>query len=246
MIRKSWIFTRTHSLSLDLITDCVVYDNTIAAGNGQWTALPSLPDGRAGGGMIYDTASNSLVFAGGAERPDPSHPHAVDYQHTWKLNLGNIGAGWQTMTDIPYLANHMSYVTVRDSTKRERHIFVGGQVGEEEKTGNVSDNYEYDVATDTWIKLADIPIPRGHSSSSTRAMGCGFWMAAGTTNDTGTTKDVSFYDIELNTWTHIGETRNPIKTPVCDFSPYSNQMYCETGWSRSFYSTVRGFELVPY
>jgi len=107
--------------------------------------------------MIYDTNSNSLVYAGGAERPNPNSPDAVDYRHTWKLDLGNMGAGWIGKTDIPFDSNHMSFVTSMDETLTERHFFVGGQVGENEYTGNIKDNYEYDVGSDTWIKLRNMP-----------------------------------------------------------------------------------------
>jgi len=196
--------------------------------------------------MIYDTASNSLVFAGGAMRPWPGNPHAEDYTHTWKLNLGNIEAGWETVSNIPFLANHMSYVTVLDAFSNERHIFVAGQVGENEFTGNIVANYEYVVETDTWIKLKDMPFTRGHASESTRAMGCGFYIAAGSTNEYGKTKDISFYDIERDTWTKIGETRNALNTPVCDVSPATGKMYCETGWAQGSFSTVRAITLVPY
>jgi len=49
----------------------------------------------------------------------------------------------------------MSLVTVTVSSgKHQRHIFVGGQVGEKERRGNVKDNYyEYDAENETFESM---------------------------------------------------------------------------------------------
>lgn len=40
----------------------------IAPGSGnQWSAFADLPEGRGGGGLVYDSNSNSLIFSAGAE-----------------------------------------------------------------------------------------------------------------------------------------------------------------------------------
>ena len=220
------------------IKTCLTYDHSKAPGSGQWSYLPDLPDGRAGGGMIYDTNTNSLVYSAGAERPDPNSADAVDYRHTWKLDLGNTGAGWITMTDIPFLSNHMSYVTAKDEFGNERHIFVGGQVGENEFTGNIKDNYEYDVATDTWIRLMDMPYTTGHAASSTRAIGCGYIIAGGSTNEFGQTKNIYYYSIPTDSWTKIGELPKALNTPVCDIAP-NGYFYCESGYANGYFSYRR-------
>jgi len=51
--------------------------------------------------------------------------------------------------------SHMSLVTVTVSSgKHQRHIFVGGQVGEKERRGNVKDNYyEYDAENETFESM---------------------------------------------------------------------------------------------
>jgi len=163
-------------------------------------------------------------LAGGAERPNPWSPHAEDYQHTWKLSLDNIEAGWQEKTDIPFLSNHMSYVSILDAMGQQHHFFVGGQVGQNEKSGNIDDIWEYIVATDDWVKHANLPFTRGHASSSTRPLGCGFFQIAGSTNGyydldewgsngPGKTSDISFSDFILDRWTKIGDMTNPIKHP---------------------------------
>jgi len=161
------------------IKTCLVYDHSKLPGSGQWSFLPDLPVGRAGAGMVYDSSTNSLVFSAGAERVGWV---TTDFQNTWMLNLGNPGAGWVPKAAIPFHSNHMSYVTVKDASGKERHVFLGGQKAEDEHNGNINSNYEYDVANNAWIKLTDMTLARGHAASSTRAIGCGLIIAGGAIN----------------------------------------------------------------
>jgi len=187
--------------------------------------------------MVYDSNKKELTFASGAIRPQPGKADADDQNDTWVYSLSNPGAGWQKKADIPYHANHMSFVTARDETGKERHFFVGGQVDENEWSGNVKDNYEWDAQEEKWIKRADMPFTRGHSSESTRAIACGYIIAAGSTNEFGKTKDISYYDIPSNTWTTIGEMPAAINTPVCDIA--GGYLHCESGYSKGFFSYKR-------
>jgi len=63
-------------------------------------------------------------------------------------------------------------------------------VGENEFTGNVDDNYEWNMQGKKWIKKKDMPFTRGHASSSTNPVNCGFMISAGSTNEFGKTKYV--------------------------------------------------------
>jgi hypothetical protein len=214
---------------------CFVYDHSIAPGNGeQWKAMPSLPEGRAGGGMEKSKARNAIYYAGGAVRP--TRWTTVDHPHTWMLPLDG-SSGWRATVDIPFLANHMSYVTAVDHRGAERHFFVGGQTGENERTGNVDHNYEWDANKEIWLQRQKLPFPRGHASSSTRAISCGFIMIAGTANVVGPIRDITYYDIPSDKWTKIGELSNSIKTPVCDIDFVNGYLYCETGWVTGRFST---------
>ena len=180
--------------------------------------------------MVYDTASNALILAGGATRT----PGTTDHRDTWKYSFGNPSAGWVKQADLPLLSNHLSYVTVTDDTGKERHYWMGGQSLGNEAIGNHAEVYEYDVQNNVWIQRASMPIPRGHASGSTRAIGCGFIIAGGTSNGTGKTTDVSHYDIPSDTWTKIGDLPNAINTPVCDIK--AGTLWCETGNAYSDFS----------
>jgi hypothetical protein len=183
--------------------------------------------------MIYDSALNALFFSGGGQRREVGNPHPVDINNTWKFQLKNPSLGWVASTPIPYVANHLSYVTHTDGRGVERHFFLGGQVGEYECCTNFALNYEFIARTETWIRRASMPIPRGHATSSTRAIGCGFITAGGAINSANTTKvrtdDISYYDVPTDTWTvGIGTLPRATVTPIVDI--HSNgYMYFVTG-----------------
>jgi hypothetical protein len=197
-----------------------------------------LPDGRGGGGLDYSKALNALVYSGGALR----NPGFVDQPHTWVYVLGS-SAGWVRKADIPFLANHMSFVSAVDNLGGERLFYLGGQKEWMEGNGNVAFNYEYDAVNDRWTRRADMPFPRGHASSSTRAVSCGYIVVAGTTNGTGKTSDISYYDIPTNKWTKIGDLDAKINTPVCDIDFVNGYLYCETGWVSGSYSSRIRFQV---
>jgi hypothetical protein len=206
---------------------CFVYDHIAPAGQ-QWAEsadFPDLPrtaenvphtnDGTGGGGMIYDTESNHLVYAGGAVRDDANGYGTHDVMDAWKIDLGNLAAGWKNVTNIPHTANHISFVTAKDDMGVEHHFFLGGQDNGDEGNGNHKEVYEYIVPTDTWFRHPDMPYTRGHSGASTDAYGCGFIISGGTTNEFGRTTDILYYHIPSQTWTSIGNLPSEENTPVC-------------------------------
>jgi hypothetical protein len=208
---------------------CFIYDHAAPEGQ-QWSESANFPDlprtaqdvphrfsGTGAAGMIYDSATNTAVYAGGAVRDDPIGHGTYDVADAWKIDLGNMAAGWQRVSDIPLKSNHMSSVTAKDHTGTERHFFLGGQHNGDEGSGNYKEVYEYIVATDTWVRHTDMLLTRGHASSSTRAFGCGFIIAGGTTNEVGRTSEIHYYDIPSLTWTKIGDLPNSENAPICDF-----------------------------
>ena len=193
---------------------CYIYDHSKVPGTGQWSNFATLPNnGSGGGGMIYDAASNALFYSGGAQRPKLGSTLTFDQNETWKFNFDNPTIGWIESTPIPYLANHQSHVTVYYQD-RARHFFVGGQMGENEKQGNVADIFEFVASNETWIRRTSMPYGRGHTTVSTRAYGCGFLMAGGSINSPienkmNRTSDIIFYSIPSDSWTSIGDL--PVK-----------------------------------
>jgi Kelch motif len=205
------------------VPNCFVYDHSAPPGmQQQWSHFTPLPEGGSGGGgMIYDSVRNALFYAGGGQRVVAGSPHPVDIHNTWKFELNDPKSGWVASAPFPYLANHLSYVTHADRFGTERHFFLGGQVGEYECCSNFGLNFEFIASTETWVRRSSMPLPRGHASSSTRAIGCGFIIAGGSVNSENSfknrTDDISYYDIPTNTWTTgIGSLPERIATPIVD------------------------------
>ena len=220
---------------------CFQYDHSIAPGMGQWTNFSSLPDGgRAGGGMIYDSTIDALVYSAGSHRPTRHVALAIDYQNTWAYSLQHPEAGWVPKADIPFKGNHMNFVTAKDEAGKERHYFFGGQQGDNEETGNTDEVYEYNAVDDVWTLRQSMPFPLGHAAATARAIGCGFIVAGGRLND-GLSKAILYYDIPTNTWTNIGDLTQEIHTNVCVIA--NGVLRCETGWATGNFSWKRSIAL---
>jgi len=128
----------------------------------------------------------------------------------------------------------MSFVTAFDKDLKEHQYYFGGQMGDQEYTGNLVQNYEWDPVNKLWTQRTSLPFPRGHAGESTRPISCGFLVAAGTTNDFAITKDISFYDIGSDSWIKIGDMPGEVRTPVCDIR--GDWLYCNSGrpWTEFF------------
>lgn len=217
---------------------CFEYDHSIAPGRGQWTNFSSIPDGgRSGGGMVYDSTLDALIYSAGSQRPKSGAKGAIDFQTTWAYLLKNPAAGWVRKKDIPFHGNHMNFVTAHDDTGKEHHYFFGGQNGDNEESGNTNEMFEYNAVSDVWIAKQSLPNPLGHAAASARAIGCGFIIAGGRTNN-GLTDAILYYDIPTNKWTKIGELTHEIHTNVCVIG--SGMLRCETGWATGTFSWTRG------
>lgn len=203
------------------VPDCYVYDHTKQPGKKQWSKIRALPKGgTGGGGMIYDTATNALYYAAGGTRDKENPTRDInDVNAFYKYNFDNPSAGWVNLGACPYNANHISAVTAFDQSGNERHYFLGGQIGKDECRSNLNHVYEWNAVTAKWTQRANIPFPRGHAPSSVVPIGCGFVMAGGSINSrTGCyaqTSDISFYNIETNSWKSIGNLSNTVNAPVC-------------------------------
>jgi hypothetical protein len=194
----------------------------------QWSFLPDMPDGRGGGGLNHIKETNSIIYATGATRRNGV---TTDFNTTWELFLDNLAAGWIRRADIPYKGNHASHVTAFHQG-RPRYYWAGGQLEQQEWTGNQNDLVEWDQPTQTWIRRANMTLARGHASSSTIAYGCGFLMIGGAINTGTKTPDVAFYGIYNDQWTSIGNLTKKMNTPVCDIVRGvngSDWVYCQSG-----------------
>lgn len=201
---------------------CFVYDHAKTPGRPgrpQWTQMARLPGGgSAAGGMIYDSSQNSLYYSGGRRSFYTDGEVTNDSVNTWKYSFQQMA--WVASTPIPYKANHLSSVTYIDYTQggKERHFFLGGQKLLNESSGNVPFLYEFIASTESWVRLASMPMARGHFTASTRSVGCGFLIAGGSVNSAtrqkNRTSDISYYDATRNRWTYLGNLPAAEATPI--------------------------------
>jgi N-acetylneuraminic acid mutarotase len=167
------------------VTDAYRYD-TITK---QWSTFPALPQARGSGTAAL--VGRKLHFIGGVDAA--IHEHA---DH-WVIDLDNLGAGWSTAPAFPQSRSHFASLVIDNSI-----YTFGGQHGWEETASPLSDVYRYDTTTQTWSKMADIPLALSHIEESTVRIGGKVWVFGGEHEFAkGGTTDIYIYDIAGNTWT---------------------------------------------
>lgn len=159
-----------------------------------YTRLPDFPIAIGSGQMEY--LNGELHYFGGF-----TLDRAVDLATHYVLNLNNLADGWKTRAPLPNPRQHAG------STVFDGKIYsMGGQIGENDTLITQKDVNVYDPATDTWTRVADLPVPsgatgRGHISSAVVVFGQRIIVLGGeTVHITGRTNMVSAYSPATNSW----------------------------------------------
>jgi N-acetylneuraminic acid mutarotase len=183
-----------------------IYD-TIA---NTWSAGPSLPADRgAGAAVILD---RHLHFFGGGTRV-AGVVDIVDQGSHYVLALDG-GTRWTSSMPIPNPRNHLAGAALGGKI-----YAIGGQHHRNEVTGDLSEVDAYNPATNTWTRVADLPSPRGHISTSTFVLNKRIFVIGGTLRgDTNglPAADVTAYDPRTNTWQQLTALPAGRKSPVAD------------------------------
>ena len=168
--------------------------------------LPDLPVDIAGGQLEY--LNGQLHYFGGF-----IEDREIDVATHYVLDLNNLNNGWTTLAPLPNPRQHAG------STVFGGKIYsIGGQIGEIDTLKTQKDVNVYDPATDTWTRLADLPVPsgatgRGHISSAVVVLGQRIIVLGGElVYKKGQTNMVSAYSPASNTWQNL----NPL--PVTRYS----------------------------
>lgn len=192
----------------------------------RWSRMPSLPAPRAGGGLVYAIRGGRqlLLYSGGLERGRGTDRNAVgDRGTTWRLDLGNLAAGWvDDGALIPEARNHMAGVV-----SCGRMFWVGGQRLLDEKRGNSNAFTEYVPEQRRWRKGTPLPYGLGHISASTLPFACGVLTVGGIREGRTPSRDVLFWDPETDKWYTVGEYPKAVVTPVCGL--INGLLVCATG-----------------
>ncbi|HEX8342275.1 MAG TPA: kelch repeat-containing protein [Tepidisphaeraceae bacterium] len=160
--------------------------------NNAWMRLPDFPE--VGGGGTAAVVNGDLHYFGGS-KPDRVTNTGLHYA----LDLSNTGAGWKRKADQPNSRDHMSAVV------RNGEIYaVGGEYGHDRDSAHQRIFQKYNPNSNTWTRLADVPIAKSHAESSTFIHNNKLIFAGGQTypKDSGTSNVVS-YDFSTGRWSTI-------------------------------------------
>lgn len=153
----------------------------------QWSNLPSLPQPRGSGGMVK--VGRTLHFLGGVDA------NRVEKSDHWTLNLDNVAAGWQPATAFPYPRTHFATLNIGNSI-----YTVGGLVGIDDKSTQLSGVYRFDTISNTWSPMKALPSARSHISDSSFVRNGKIYVMGGEYAYGKSAREVFVYDAATNSW----------------------------------------------
>jgi N-acetylneuraminic acid mutarotase len=161
-----------------------------------YTKMPDLPIKIAAGQLEY--VNGKLHYIGGT-----NSARTQDLGNHYVLDLNNLTAGWKTLASLPNPRNHAG-----SAVYEGKIYFIGGQHGQDSKLVTQKETDVYDPATNTWTRLADMPVPsgangRGHISSGVVVMGNRIIVLGGEIVHQTCINMVSAFSPYLNSWTNL-------------------------------------------
>lgn len=176
--------------STDIRRECFRYE--IATDT--WSAFTPLPEARLGGGLAY--VNGNLHYFGG----DISDRITVSDKH-WSIAVdadGNATGDWTERAAMIDPGDHFS-VAVHNG----RIYAVGGEHDHGRDYIQHNPLSEYDPVTDTWRRLAPLPVASSHFETGTLIVHGRLVALGGQADDERLMKDVRVYDFATNTWTTL-------------------------------------------
>ncbi len=168
-----------------------------------WTRGPALPAPRGAGGASI--VGRQLYFFSGTSRVAGSTADP-DESTTWAINLDG-GTTWTAKAPMPNPRNHVAAATVGGKA-----YAIGGQHNENESSGLQSDVHRYDPVTNTWQKVANLPVARSHAVAVVRDGQ--IVLVGGTLPGDVPSNDVTSYSPAENVWAKLPSLPSGRKTPV--------------------------------
>jgi N-acetylneuraminic acid mutarotase len=178
--------------SAGVATSAVVsYDLT----TGVWSTFASLPTSVTSGGMVC--INNELIYYGGINATS-----TVDQSTTYSLDLTNPNPRWVTDAPMPDARNHIGYCAINGIA-----YAVGGEHLYNQTGGNVSDVDAFNPVTNTWAKVASLPMPWAGLHGTTMVVNNKIVIVGGQTNggyDGVYLNNIEEYDPTANAWSAVG------------------------------------------
>lgn len=182
-----------------------------------WSQFRALPAPRGAGGLVI--LGRELHFISGI-----NYQKNADKGDHWVFNLDG-GTSWVSKAPLPNPRNHFGY-TVNDG----KIYVIGGQHVLDEKRKNQSDVHVYEPLSNSWTKIASLPMGRSHTHTSTFVRDGRIVIVGGRANGypiPTTLTDVTEYNPLLDTWLELSplpEARQAIAAQLIN-----NQFVATTG-----------------
>lgn len=158
--------------------------------------VPPLPEPVSNNAVALVTIDNMqylLSFMGLGENKDH---HAV-HNKVWALKLGD--EQWQSKSAVPSslpLKGRLASIAV--AIKEDAYLFGGYTVAEDHSEISSPDNFKYQLKTDRFFRLADMPVPVDDAVALVYQQRY-IYIISGWHND-GNVNLVQIYDIQTDSW----------------------------------------------
>jgi N-acetylneuraminic acid mutarotase len=195
-----------------------------------YDTLPDLPEELAAGQLRY--LNGKIHYFGGANlsRKDVGVHYALD--------LNNASAGWVALAPLLNPVNHPG-----SAVYGGKIYLIGGSHGQDNSTVTQQTVEVYDPNTDTWTRVANMPVARDHISSSVVVLGDRIIVLGGETSHNILSDLVSAYSPATDTWTEL--TPLPAGKSAGIAAVLENNLYYTGGnFSRINYKGVPQGEVV--
>lgn len=187
--RKVWIAGGFEGDEPGVATDRVlIYDPETDS----WAQGPPLPARRASGTLAR--LGRTLHYVGGL-MPN----RMTDAGNHYVLDLDDVDAGWRVAAPLPVPRNHLASAVVGGKL-----YAIGGQVGHDGGHHYSALVHAYDFATDTWTRVADLPVARARFESSAFVSDGRIVIAGGVgagSENKRAMSQVTVYDPAADRWT---------------------------------------------
>lgn len=171
-----------------------------------FSAAPSLPERRAGGGLAL--VDQHLHYIGGL-LPD----RVTDAADHWTLDLGKLSTGtaeWENAAAMPGARNQFSAVSCAGKI-----YLIGGQFGHDKGQDDQARVDLYDFASDSWSRGPDLPQPHSHAEGSSFLSNGRIFIVGGMTRDKKRRIDSHITaGTPGGAWEIVGELPRPLSSPA--------------------------------
>jgi len=187
-----------------------------------WTPMPSLPLPLAAGDAVL--VNGQLHYFAGIGSANRSTNVPVHYV----LQLGQTD--WHTAAAFPTPRDHISAVALNGKI----YVF-GGEIGHDTYHMQQTEADVYDPATDKWSRLADMPLSKSHTESSTFVTNGKIIIAGGQIDNYESTNTILEYDPVGNTWALLGNLPGVLQGTM--LQRIGNQLVLTNGYDGTYMKT---------